>query len=596
MDVRGWEAGREGKRVSRSVWVQLGERRDFGRREEHDDVAWMRPDLPEPLDVIQESVDPYLNELNPVIVGGFIKKMMGGKSPGMDGITSEFLKCALEALEDAPMLRAVTEVVKHSYDHALVYDGWKETIVSPVPKKGDPSNLENYRGIALISNLQKIISSFICKMILEKAVMTRTCLEQAGFRSREEAVGQAVSLFQMAEHRSRLGLPTYLAFIDLEKAYDSVPHEALLLKLELFGLRGKAFSWIKACYQDARISSKMPDGRLSSSRPYARGVRQGDPLSPYLFNIFINDAITPAMRELGVPIRGTEALNHGTPERVCALMFADDIVFVAESIENVETLLAHFERWCLNWDMRMNVKKCAIMEIPDQATIEIETGEARDEESILTESIVLSQSDGSEEGSDDNDSDVDFSFSIDEDDSSVDAGRPEPAPGISQDAGPRYLQWRDLGRRAARESDKPLPKSQRDRIAKLQRAKISVQGELIPVTNSYTYLGVHFDSHLNRGAMIKDRALKALLSARDLYPTLANPTVPIAVQSMMIKAVISPCATYGGEVFGMNVAGLCPIRILLASTHEPSIKPSPSLIYESLSRSTGLLTLEHASS
>ena len=86
------------------------------------------------------------------------------------------------------------------------------------------------------------------------------------------------------------------------------------------------------------------------------------------------------------------------------------------------------------------------------------------------------------------------------------------------------------------------------------------------------------------------------LSARDLYPTLANPTVPIAVQSMMIKAVISPCATYGGEVFGMNVAGLCPIRILLASTHEPSIKPSPSLIYESLSRSTGLFTLEHASS
>ena len=140
--------------------------------------------------------------------------------------------------------------------------------------------------------------------------------------SKEESVAQAVCLYELSTKRTLAGLKTFICFIELNKAYDSVPHEACLKKIEDFGIRGRALTWISKLYENPSIGCRTPDG-TTPPRPYRRGLKQGDPLSPILFNIFINDIIDQHLESLGIEVNG---------QKICALMFADDIAFISDSI------------------------------------------------------------------------------------------------------------------------------------------------------------------------------------------------------------------------------------------------------------------------
>ncbi|EQD67212.1 RNA-directed DNA polymerase (reverse transcriptase) domain protein, partial [mine drainage metagenome] len=156
--------------------------------------------------------------------------------------------------------------------NGVFYDSWNYTTVVPVKKKGDSSNPDNYRGISLLSNTLKIINGIIAKRILNKCVEQKYIhRSQAGFMSKEESVAQALSLYELSTKRTLAGLKTFICFIDLNKAYDSVPHEACLKKIEDFGIRGRALSWIRKLYENPSIGCRTPDG-TTPPRPYRRGT------------------------------------------------------------------------------------------------------------------------------------------------------------------------------------------------------------------------------------------------------------------------------------------------------------------------------------
>ena len=152
------------------------------------------------------------------------------------------------------------------------------------------------------------------------------------FATVKNALVYSFPLEKICQGRKFQGKFTYLAFLDLKKAYDSVPifnkKKNILTKLYRYGVHGKCFDFLcnlytssKACAQFASI--------LSNEFHNKRCVRQGCPLSRILFNLFINDILNDC-EKYGV--------NIGR-KKCCGGPFADEVVLIAPSAKNLEKLL-----------------------------------------------------------------------------------------------------------------------------------------------------------------------------------------------------------------------------------------------------------------
>ena len=303
-----------------------------------------------------------------------IKGMARGKASGLDGWPAEWYKACLvgrdaDVTPVSPMARALWRLLRGVWDTETVPDAWNEASVVPVPKKGDLTRTDNYRGIALMQVGMKIISTVVARR-LQRLAETHGLLThaQAGFRSREEAVGQVAALYEIARRREiEGGRRTLVMFVDFAKAYDSVPHAALLRKLSAMGIRGKLLRLVTAMYRAPRLSVKTPSGSQSEAMPLEIGVRQGCPSSPILFNLFINDLVGELEAGgLGVDVPALD----GPP--VGALLFADDLVMLADSPGQLGTMVGRLEGWCRRWEMRVNVSKCGVMQIGDGTTDDLD--------------------------------------------------------------------------------------------------------------------------------------------------------------------------------------------------------------------------------
>ena len=140
-----------------------------------------------------------------------------------------------------------------------------------------------------------------------------------------------------------------VAILDFSKAFDTVPHQRLLGKLELYGISGEVHSWIKS-FLVSRTQSVIVDGKRSKEEQVISGVPQGTVLGPLLFLLHINDL---------------PSVVH--PDTRCRL-FADDCLLYRpiNSIEDQLTLqkdLKNLEIWADSWGMRFNASKCYIMSI-----------------------------------------------------------------------------------------------------------------------------------------------------------------------------------------------------------------------------------------
>ena len=218
-------------------------------------------------------------------------------------------------------------------------------------KKGDISNLNNYRGIALINTISKIylkiINDRLTQFVENKNILSPY---QAGFRSREECMNQVATLLEVVKRREFRGLKTFMCFIDFEKAYDNVSHELLFNKLQKYSIPGYLINTLKDIYRNTNMRIRI-NGDTSSGYSYRKGVRQGCPCSPMLFNLFINDIFDDANKVI-VP-RSTIMIP--------GLMFADDIVVFGETKEDLDCKVKQISKWAVDNQMRINCNKCGIL-------------------------------------------------------------------------------------------------------------------------------------------------------------------------------------------------------------------------------------------
>ena len=288
-----------------------------------------------------------------------ITNMANGTAPGSDGIPPELLKAAIVKDDEGNMQVTQLGSTLHAmcaklYATGQVPAGWSTSAVVSIPKKGsDMTCLDSYRGISLMPVALKLLVSIVTSRISAALEGSgRLNKAQAGFRPLEECVAQAAALLEVLQRRRQAGKPTYLAFIDFKKAYDTVPHEALFLKLTRIGICGRALQFIKQLYANTQIVVQGAFGKAPAVQ-LLRGLRQGCPMSPILFDVYIND-ILDETSGLGVKVSGVE-------DRLAGLLFADDLVLTAPTSAKLHKLLKCTETWATTWEMSFGVKKCAIM-------------------------------------------------------------------------------------------------------------------------------------------------------------------------------------------------------------------------------------------
>ena len=141
--------------------------------------------------------------------------------------------------------------------------------------------------------------------------------EQNGFRSGRSCQDHIFVLDSIIRNRLAEDLPTFTAFIDLQKAFDCVNRDLLLNKILANGIDSKAFLAIKSLYSYTEACVKLPGGRYTDWFQTSFGVKQVDTLSPTLFSVFLND-LTTVITDLNAGVNTPNAGN------VSILLYADD--------------------------------------------------------------------------------------------------------------------------------------------------------------------------------------------------------------------------------------------------------------------------------
>lgn len=268
---------------------------------------------------LQTQNQPQMDEVIEIL-----QKLKNNKSPGENGLVAELYKKGGTILQEH-LLNIIQEV----WVTEQMPKRWTESLIYPLYKKGERTNCENYRGITLMDVAYKIFA--ICLRDRLK-VEAEKCLGeyQAGFRAGRSTIEQIYILKEILANSYEHNISAHILFIDFKQAYDSIKRSKLNEILNSFGIDPKLIRLIEMTLE--RTSCKiMIDGEISDSFPINRGLRQGDPISPIIFNLCLEWSI----RHSDLYRRGT-ILHH----KHQLLAYADDIALLTRSTSELKRVFS----------------------------------------------------------------------------------------------------------------------------------------------------------------------------------------------------------------------------------------------------------------
>ncbi len=286
--------------------------------------------------------------MNTIIVGvNGVEKLLKGlnihKAAGPDAVPTRFLHDF--ATELAPTM---TKIFQASLDTGTIPDDWREAAIVPIFKKGERQLASNYRPVSLTSVSCKILEHIVHSQIMmhydTNSILTDA---QHGFRRRRSCESQLLitvdSLAKTLDARQQIDI----ILLDFSKAFDKVPHQRLLNKLEYYGVRGTTWLWIKD-FLSKRTQLVTLEGQSSTRADVISGVPQGTVMGPLLFLTFIND------------------LPEYTKSEV--RLFADDALLFRKiknnkDAEQLQQDLTSLGNWEQQWQMEFHPQKCTVIRV-----------------------------------------------------------------------------------------------------------------------------------------------------------------------------------------------------------------------------------------
>ena len=290
----------------------------------------------------QYNMEDFLEniDITPEIVFTKLTNLNQNKSAGHDEWHPFFLKNLAEALS-VPLSILFNKSLKEG-----AHKSWRIAIISAIYKKGKRNEPGNYRPVSLTSVISKIMESIVRDAIVDHLVKINVLSDgQHGFVPERDCITQLLLCLEDWTSMIEDGSVFDVIYTDFAKAFDSVAHERLLIKLEAIGIRGDLLNWIRS-FLTGRTQCVRVEGETSGWQKVLSGIPQGSVLGPLLFVIFIND------------------MPSVVKESICKL-FADDCklyrVIENEEDRNLQADVENLERWSKEWQLPFNETKCKVM-------------------------------------------------------------------------------------------------------------------------------------------------------------------------------------------------------------------------------------------
>ena len=267
-----------------------------------------------------------------------LKKLDVSKAQGPDKIPSKVLKELADNIS-VPL----TKLFNKTLEKGVLPEDWKKAEVVAIFKKGTKSDPGNYRPVSLTCITCKVMESIIRDNIIQFFSDNNLYSDcQHGFRSKRSGVTQLLQVIEYFTNSLDNGRSFDVVYLDFSKAFDSVPHERLLIKLSSYGIEGKLLQWIKG-FLFHRTQRVRVGKSYSGEAEVLSGIPQGSILGPVLFTIFINDLPDNIDSECKIYADDTKIYNNSSNK------------------ETLQADLYTLQEWSNIWNLYFNVKKCKVV-------------------------------------------------------------------------------------------------------------------------------------------------------------------------------------------------------------------------------------------
>jgi hypothetical protein len=252
----------------------------------------------------------------------------------------------------APMLcTPLSLIMQTSLDMNELPNAWKVANVCAIHKKGVTCDPNNYRPISLT-----VIACRVMERIIANNLLNYLCThkliskEQHGFLARHSTESQLLETLNDWTDALDNHLHVDCVFIDFKKAFDSVCHNKLLIKLKGYGINGNLLNWLKSFLSNRKQRVRV-NSYYSKWSDVSSGVPQGSVLGPILFLLYINDLVDVVNAFGGCKIK----------------LFADDVKVYwvrdakYEVTNTLQKCIDAIQKWSILWQLPISHSKCYSM-------------------------------------------------------------------------------------------------------------------------------------------------------------------------------------------------------------------------------------------